>query len=267
MHGGHPFQYRKNFLMNSTPKTQVATFASTGDLVEHAVERFIQSVCKKGKNHTFHVAFSGGRIAQPFLAALAKSLSQCAQRTASLEVYFADERCVPLDHSDSNFSLFANQFLPFHRLEDHQLHPYRVDLDPDDASEHMVEIIQKRVNQNSASIPIFDLIILGMGEDGHVASLFPENMKKDIKKDAWIHKATASKPPPCRLTMGYRLLEAARNTWVMVSGKGKGEMVAQALKESTVPLGYLLNSRVMTHLWTDFPLQIDSNYQGSALGQ
>lgn len=260
-----PFNIVKNFMMDLAPRTKVGAFTSTDDLVEHAVERFIKAVCQKGKNHTFHVAFSGGRIAKPFLTSLAQSLSQCAQKRASLEVYFADERCVPLDHSDSNFSLFTNHFLPFHRLEDHQLHPYRVDLNSDVASEHMVEIIQKNVNKNSAGMPVFDLIILGMGEDGHVASLFPENMKKDIQNDAWVHKACASKPPTRRLTMGYRLLETARNAWVMVSGKGKGEMIAQVLKESTFPLGYLLFSRVMTHLWTDFPLQTDSNHQGSIL--
>ena len=259
------FNIVKNFMMDLAPRTKVGAFTSTDDLVEHAVERFIKAVCQKGKNHTFHVAFSGGRIAKPFLTSLAQSLSQCAQKRASLEVYFADERCVPLDHSDSNFSLFTNYFLPFHRLEDHQLHPYRVDLNSDVASEHMVEIIQKNVNKNSAGMPVFDLIILGMGEDGHVASLFPENMKNDIQNDAWVHKACASKPPTRRLTMGYRLLETARNAWVMVSGKGKGEMVAQVLKESTFPLGYLLFSRVMTHLWTDFPLQTDSNHQGSIL--
>jgi len=102
--------------------------------------------------------------------------------------------------------------------------------------------------------PVLDLVILGMGEDGHVASLFPGETEEVIKSEAVYRAVTAVKPPPRRITLGYAAIVAAREVWVIAAGAGK----EGALKESfsprgKTPLARVLGQRAQTRVLTDIP--------------
>jgi 6-phosphogluconolactonase len=104
--------------------------------------------------------------------------------------------------------------------------------------------------------PIIDMIFLGMGEEGHVASLFPGE-PEDLMVNPTVYRAVvASKPAPRRITLGYAAIASAREVWVLASGNGKKD----ALKESLLPgartpLGRVWQSRTGTSIFTDIPAE------------
>lgn len=91
-----------------------------------------------------------------------------------------------------------------------------------------------------------------MGEDGHVASLFPSESEEAMSRGAVFRAVTASKPPPRRITLGYAALAAANEVWVMASGAGKEAALGESLEENgRTPLARLLRLRATTRIFSD----------------
>ena len=117
--------------------------------------------------------------------------------------------------------------------------------------------LSRVVPRNEAGQPMLDIVFLGMGEDGHVASLFPGEPEEANAAKSVYRAVTASKPPPRRITIGYGAIAVARQVWVLASGAGK----EQALRESLAvvaqtPLAKVLKLRSHTKIFTDiFPAQ------------
>jgi 6-phosphogluconolactonase len=104
--------------------------------------------------------------------------------------------------------------------------------------------------------PILDLIFLGMGKDGHVASLFPGEPDVSISDKA-IYRAVkkSPKPPQNRITLGYAAIAVARQVWVLVSGTGKETALREALcSKGRTPLARVTRFRTRTKIFSDFPL-------------
>ena len=100
--------------------------------------------------------------------------------------------------------------------------------------------------------PVIDLVFLGMGEDAHVASLFPGDTEA-VESQVVYRAVTGPKPPPRRITLGYPALAAAREVWVLASGEGKAGALRDSLDAgSDTPLGRVLQSREETEIFTDF---------------
>jgi 6-phosphogluconolactonase len=100
-----------------------------------------------------------------------------------------------------------------------------------------------------------DLIFLGMGEDGHVASLFPGEEDEAISSEAVYRAVTAVKPPPRRMTLGYAAIVAATEVWVVASGAGKEGALKESLSPTgKTPLARVLNRRAQTKILTDIML-------------
>lgn len=179
--------------------------------------------------------------------------------------FWADERCVPPDDVESNFKL-ANEllFTPL-RIAPAQIHRLRGELPPEEAVE--------RANAELARVAPFengeralDLIFLGMGEDGHVASLF-QNAMFDLEKNAKCNSAfifvpNSPKPPPRRISLNYKAIAAARQVWVLASGRGKEDALRRSviaegrMSEGQTSLGKVIMSRAMTKIFMDIPLRM-----------
>ena len=94
-----------------------------------------------------------------------------------------------------------------------------------------------------------------MGEDGHVASLFPGEPEEVMRSQAVYRPVIATKPPPHRITMGYSTIAAARQVWVLASGAGKEKALREALGPGgKTPLVRVLKLRSHTKIFTDVPL-------------
>jgi 6-phosphogluconolactonase len=100
------------------------------------------------------------------------------------------------------------------------------------------------------------VIFLGLGEDGHIASLMPNASPAVLEsREPYLHVSNSPKPPPNRLTMSYPVLAAAKNVWALVTGAGKAEALRDSLKpDGKTPFARVLRSRPQTVIYTDLPI-------------
>ena len=243
---------------------ELISFASAGELAQAVASAWldeIESVNRAGK--LYCVALSGGRITQNFFAAVveqAKAQKIGDDDTPSLpsnvHFFWADERCVPPDDAESNFAL-ARKFLfaPL-KIADAQIHRIRGEDSPEVAAKAASTEISQIAPLNEAGLPVLDIIFLGMGEDGHVASLFPGEPDVLISDRAIFRAVENSpKPPPNRVTLSYAVIAAARQVWVLVSGTGKEAALRESLfSKGRTPLARVTQFRTRTKIFSDFLL-------------
>jgi len=166
----------------------------------------------------FRVALSGGTTPQPLYELLAGPDDRDRLDWAHVEVLFADERAVPPDHPDSNFRMVREKLLQTVRPGSvHRMKGEASDLEA--AAREYDTLVRDPI----------DLVILGVGEDGHTASLFPGSPAlRELERR--VIAVTGPKPPARRLTISPRALEEARQVVVMASGANKARAVADALE-------------------------------------
>lgn len=198
------------------------------------------------------VALSGGRIAGTFLAVAARRALSAGVSFRHVEFFWGDERCVPADSADSNFKLAKENLFDPLGVAASQLHPLCCDDDGRSTTARVSAELQRCSEKNAAGRPVFDLVFLGMGEDAHVASLFPEEPESERERPDIYRAVTAAKPPPRRITLGYEVIAAAREVWVLASGAGKAGALAESLKpDARTPLARVIQSRPLTRIYSD----------------
>ena len=221
-------------------------------LAEHAAQQWLQRLAARDDSQPFTVALSGGRIPRLLYKAVAKQATEGSFN--NVHFFWGDERVVPPTDEDSNFKLAAVPLLLALKIPDAQVHRILTERGEAIAVQQAEAEICRIASLNNRGQPILDLVLLGMGEDGHVASLFPGDAEA-LESKAVYRAVTGPKPPPRRITLGFPALAAAREVWVLVSGQGKAEaMRASLLETGTTPLAKVLQSRTHTEIFTDFDL-------------
>src|SRR5262249_49725561 len=132
----------------------------------------VESTSRKGTAH--HVALSGGRISRNFFSDV---VAQARARKISfgrVHFFWADERCLPPDDAESNYRLARELLFEPLNVSADCIHRIRGEDPPDAAARAAATELSDRVSKNNSGQPALDLIFLGLGEDGHVASLFPD---------------------------------------------------------------------------------------------
>jgi 6-phosphogluconolactonase len=208
---------------------QVRIFASPEHLFHAAAERFCligqQAIRDRGR---FSVALSGGSTPRGLHEELARNFSsQLSWKDAFF--FLSDERHVPPTDADSNYRM-ANETL-LSKLPIPAEHIFPVPTEMPDAGEAARGYEQTLQNffRPTAPFPRFDLILLGMGPDGHTASLFPGTTALNEKKH-WVVANWVEKFSTFRITFTYPVLNNAANVMILVSGADKAAMVGRALQ-------------------------------------
>ncbi len=150
-----------------------------------------------------------------------------------VHVFFGDERTVPPDHDDSNYRM-ANETLLDH-VSVGSVHRMRGELPPDEAAEAYEEELRTFFGAEDA--PRFDLILLGVGGDGHTASLFPETSALEVH-DRWVVANPVLKLDTTRITLTVPIINAARAVLFLVAGGDKAEALEKILEEDADPRAY-----------------------------
>lgn len=236
-------------------RTELILFPDTETLVQQVAARWLDAVdAAAAAGRPFHVALSGGRVAGRFMA-VAQTLGAARQtRWSGVHCHWGDERCVPPDHAESNYKLAQTALLDPAGIAVERRHRLRGELPPDEAARLAEQELARVTGTATGSVPVLDLVFLGMGEDGHVASLFPGAPESVVASERWVIPVIGPKPPPQRLSVTFRVLAAAKEVWVLASGAGKEQALAESLRAGgTTPLAHLISLRTRTTIMTDLP--------------
>lgn len=152
---------------------------------------------------------------------------------ANWHVFWADERWVPLSSPASNYGLAKDRFFSRVPIPQEQIYAMDDSTNPVATAKNYASIVAKVLCRKQGQMPRFDLILLGVGEDGHTASLFPDHPLLTETR-AWIAPVfDALKPPPVRMTMTLPLINNARTIFFVAVGLGKADILAKVLKPTS----------------------------------
>ena len=205
-----------------------------GALAEEAARRFVTVARDAIDDHnSFTVALSGGTTPKALYQTLATDAFRDQVAWDHVQIFFSDERFVAPDSKDSNFRTAHEALLSTLRVPNGFVHPVpTVDIQPDEAARTYEADIRRVVGADSAGIPRFDLVLLGLGPDGHTASLFPgtDALKEENRL---VVSNYVPKFESWRITFTYPLINAAARVYFLSEGEGKAERVAQVFAGDT----------------------------------
>ncbi|EJP67844.1 hypothetical protein NHJ13051_006685 [Beauveria bassiana] len=218
------------------PKTQPNLYAFSGvDTLAPALRQYVIQSQNAGfaRHDSFKVAVSGGSLPKTLAAALLTPSTGSNDKLdfTRWEIFFADERAVPLDHADSNYALLKTELLDKLPADQqpavHPIDATHLDDVQELADAYEQTLVASFASRDSVRLPIFDLVLLGCGPDGHTCSLFP-NHALLRETSAWVASISDSpKPPPKRITLTLPVVTHAVRVAFVATGAGKKEIMKQ----------------------------------------
>lgn len=209
----------------------------------------IESARRLGIPH--RVALPGGRITRKFLSEAAVEAARRGVSMDGVDFHWGDERCVPPDDAESNFRLAKETLFDAARVPAGRIHRIRGEVDPAEAAREAEAALRAECGAKPGEQPVLDLVFLGMGEDAHVASLFPGAPAAVTESRSTYLPVIGPKPPPQRVSLSFAALAAAREIWVLASGTGKEEALKVSLSGGGTPLGRVLRECGKPMVFTD----------------
>ena len=200
-----------------------------------AAQRFISAVAEKltDRRSTFSVALAGGSTPRRLYELLAASPCRSKIPWARVHFFWGDERLVPYDHADSNFRMAHEALLKHVPVQRENLHPIPTNLPADQAAQVYEQVL--RAHFGRWRLPRLDLALLGIGSDGHTASLFPSSAAL-AEKERWVMPHSRGVNEPARVTLTLPILNNAHRVHFLVTGKPKASALRAALESGTLPV-------------------------------
>jgi 6-phosphogluconolactonase len=189
-------------------------------LARRAAEFFVveaeKAVAARG---VARVAISGGSTPKAAFAALAEQGEEWRERMPweKLDLWWVDERCVPPDDADSNYRMTREALLDYVPLKPEQIHRMEGELEPDDAAARYEAELKKSFGLKGAEVPRFDVVQLGLGPDGHTASLFPHTEALHVT-DRLVAANYVESLDMWRVTLTRPVINAARQVFFPIEG-------------------------------------------------
>jgi len=212
---------------------------------ESLAESLAGHVCELINNHSldgsyFTIALSGGKTPDLLFSVLGNKYND-ENLWKNVRLFWVDERCVPPDNEESNYRKAHDLFFSKTGIDKGRIFRIRGEIDPVTEAERYSEVISENTTHKRGQ-PSFSLILLGLGEDGHTASIFPGNeilFKSERICTVAVHPVTGQK----RITLTGPVLNNAENVFFHASGKNKAVMVKKILKcdksETRLPASYV----------------------------
>ena len=226
--------------MSAAPR--LVRVADTAALAEAAAAAILQAAKDAVRSHgRFTVALAGGATPALTYARLAQAPFVTAMPWDRTWIFFGDERMVAPDHPESNFRMADERLLAKVPIDAKQVFRMRGEAeDSDSAAAEYGKLLAEHCPERRGGVPRLDLVLLGVGVDGHTASLFPGSpaVREVFRPVAAVHAAAAAIPE--RLTITLPVINAAARVYVLVSGAEKTKVVKSVLVDRTlVPAGMI----------------------------
>jgi len=212
----------------------VVVHQDAGVLANAAAVRLItQIVDAQATGAAASVVLTGGTIADRMYKALNASPARDAVDWSRVDFWWGDERFLPLGDPDRNETQVRAALLDALPLDPARVHPMPASdgADGDDPDLAAARYVDELLGPAGA-LPHFDIVLLGMGPDGHVASLFPGHPELNETRPAAAVR-NSPKPPPTRLTLSFDVINSADEVWLIASGEEKAKAVGAALSGGT----------------------------------
>ncbi|KAI9655482.1 MAG: suppressor of los1-1 [Alyxoria varia] len=209
------------------------SFSSTDQLAPQ-LRQYILNCQEAGFQHhgSFRVAVSGGSLPKVLAKALLEEKGGTQVTFSKWNIFFADERAVPLTHEDSNYKVLKDELLDkipssLGKPTVHTIDVSQLDDTQELADTYEQAMVKTFAAKDSVKLPIFDLLLLGCGPDGHTCSLFPnhELLRETI---GWVLPIEDSpKPPAQRITLSLPVVHAANKIAFIATGEGKRDVLRE----------------------------------------
>jgi 6-phosphogluconolactonase len=215
---------------------EVIVCRDIADLEERAAENFAVLAGKApGPSGRFSVALSGGSTPKGLYSLLASSRYGDRVPWSRVHLFWGDERCVPPDHPESNYRMVREVLLSKIAIPAENVHRMAGEKEPDIAAAEYEAELKRFFRLSPGALPRFDLILLGLGEDGHTASLFPgSDALRETER--LVTACYVSKLKSHRLTLTLPVLNAGAVIVFLVAGKNKASIVKEVLKAKAASL-------------------------------
>jgi 6-phosphogluconolactonase len=208
-------------------------YSDSRELSEAAAQTFVEEARRRiDESGRFAVALAGGSTPKMAYEILAREYGGSEDLDWSkVHAFFGDERTVSPDHEDSNYRMAYKTLLS--RVPVGSVHRMRGEMEPREAA----ALYEEELERFFGGPPVLDLVLLGIGEDGHTASLFPHTPALDAR-DRWVVENPVEKLNTTRLTLTIPTVEAARKVAFLVAGEGKAEALEEILEGDADPHTY-----------------------------
>ena len=207
-------------------RRDLSVYPSKSELIQSTVKILIESILRVTRTGTpYHLALAGGRTPRDIYALLAEERNRKQIEWNGVHLFWGDERMVPPNASDSNFRMVRESLLDRIEIPAANIHRMRGEMPPQTAASEYDELLRETF---PSTPPMFDLVLLGLGEDGHTASLFPGThvlaVTDQLAAAVYVPKLSA-----WRVTLTLPVLNNAREILFVVSGAGKAEIVKRIM--------------------------------------
>ncbi len=219
-------------VIHQQPAEEVRIFEDLADLSRAAASLFVDLANEAVRDHeAFRVALSGGSTPKKLYSLLACPEFSMRVPWHVVHLFWGDERCVPPDDPESNYGMVRNVLLQRVPIPATNVHPIHGEIDPGQAAAEYEALLRESFGTDSNKVPRFDLVLLGLGVDGHTASLFPgTSVLEETKRLAialYVEKLNAH-----RISLTLPVINRAAVVVFLVAGQGKRSIVASVPGDS-----------------------------------
>lgn len=211
---------------------EINIFNDDSDTCRHLAKRLSDMTSAR-----CNVAISGGNTPKLLFKIIADEFAD--SDWSNIRFFWVDERMVPMDSQESNYGEFYRELVETNIIGERNLFPIDYNDDYDKALENYIEKVEKNVSYNG-KYPSFDMIILGVGDDGHTASVFPDNIKSFNSSDA-VQCVKYYKTGATRITLSGSTINSAKEVVFLCTGENKSSIIERIInnKDKTLPATYV----------------------------
>jgi 6-phosphogluconolactonase len=224
----------ENGTTDDHPGVEIRVAPDPDSLAEAAAAVFLACAMGTPENRDLSVALSGGRTPEAMYRLLSKPPLRDAIRWNRTKIFFVDERCVPADHVNSNYRMVRENLLSQVPIEPRRIYRMRGEEGPVGGAESYEAEMKEAIPVSGGEEPRLDLVFLGLGADGHTASIFPGTPAVG-ENSRLVCAGYNQRLNSDRITLSPRSINAARLVVFLVAGQDKADVVRRLLEEEGEP--------------------------------